>query len=90
MNWVARSRRRLRTPRASERSTSALKITRPGRRQDQLAVPAVLDRLLEPDLLRLDRELDLLLVLEPLSPSAAASQLAPTVVFVRSCSQYVR
>ena len=37
-----------------------------GRGQDQLAVPAVLDRLLEPDLLRLDRHLDLLLRLEPL------------------------
>ena len=35
-----------------------------GRGQDQLVVPAVLDRRLEPDLLRLDRELDLLLGLE--------------------------
>ena len=39
-----------------------------GRRQNQLVVPAILDRRLEPDLLRLDRELDFLLVLEARRP----------------------
>ncbi len=36
----------------SARSTSALKMTRPGRRQETLAPPLVLDRVLEPDLAR--------------------------------------
>src|SRR5215207_58062 len=40
----------------------------PRRRQDQLAVAPVLDRLLERDLLGVERKLDFLLVLEPLRP----------------------
>jgi hypothetical protein len=47
------------------------------RGDDELVLPEVLDRLLEPDLLRLDRELDLLLGAEAGRPRVRASRRRP-------------
>ena len=56
---------------SSARSTSALKMTRPGSRHEELAAPRVLDRILVADRARLESELDVLLgpeALEALPP----------------------
>jgi hypothetical protein len=57
-----------------------------GSRQEQIAVPAELDRLLQFDLLGVDRVLDLLFTAEPIGLGSRSSAF----VLSRSVPQYVR